>query len=117
MGAPVHIGVHPAIVVLQGVEHCHRLLGGGAIVQIDQRFAVDLLVQNRELGAQGVDIQCLGGHAASAPAGLAWVSSASSHGVAHSATFSWGRAINSSLTKPRLSMRLASAAAMPRDCR
>ena len=114
MGAAVHIGVHRAVVVLQHVQHRFRFLGGGTVIQIHQRLAVDLLIQDRELRAKGCHIKR---HYAASPAGLAWVSSASSQGWAHSVTAASGRAISNSLTKPRLSMRLASAAGMPRDCR
>ena len=114
MGAAVHIGVHRAVVVLQHVQHRFRFLGGGTVIQIHQRLAVDLLIQDRELCAKGCHIKR---HYAASPAGLAWVSSASSQGWAHSVTAASGRAISNSLTKPRLSMRLASAAGMPRDCR
>ncbi|MNZ77355.1 hypothetical protein D3C78_958920 [compost metagenome] len=52
MGGAVHIGIVGPIVVSYGVQHRLRLLGGGGVVQIDQRVAVHLLRQGRKLATQ-----------------------------------------------------------------
>ena len=111
---PVHVAVHGAVVLTHRVDHHLRFLGGGGVIQVHQRLAVDLLVQHRELRAQGVHVQA---HAASSSAPRLWPSSPASQGWAQSATVWSGRPITSSLTKPRLSMRLASASGTPRACR
>ena len=57
VGGAVHIGVVTAIVLIHGLQYRQRLLGGGGIVQIDQRLVVDLLLQGWELGANGGQIE------------------------------------------------------------
>ena len=54
--SPVDVGVQPRIVIVQGVEHHPGFLRRGAVVQVDQRLAVHLPVQNGEIAAvtQGV---------------------------------------------------------------
>ncbi|MNS69805.1 hypothetical protein D3C72_1031330 [compost metagenome] len=52
MGGAVYVGVVGPIVVSDGVQHRLRLLGGGGVVQIDQRVAVHLLRQGRKLATQ-----------------------------------------------------------------
>ncbi|MCY1203121.1 hypothetical protein D9M72_146200 [compost metagenome] len=49
MHAAVDIGVERGIVMRFGIDHALRLLGGGGVVQIDQRLAVDGLAQDREI--------------------------------------------------------------------
>ena len=57
--AAMDIGVVVLVVMAQGVEHRARLLRGGGVVEIDQRLAVNLLVEDREIGAQCFPINCL----------------------------------------------------------
>ena len=45
----MHVGVGGLVVVGHGVDHGLGLLGRVAGVQIDQRFAVDLLLEDREV--------------------------------------------------------------------
>ena len=56
MQAAVHIGVFAGIGMLDGVEHSLRLLRRRAIVEIDQRLAVDFARQDREIAADRLDI-------------------------------------------------------------
>ncbi len=49
--APVDVGVVALVVVDEGVDHGAGFLGSGAVVEIDEGLAVDLLVQDREIGA------------------------------------------------------------------
>jgi hypothetical protein len=55
--AAMHVGVYAAVDALDGVEHHTRLLGGGAVVEIDQRLAVHLRRKDREVGADRLDIE------------------------------------------------------------
>ncbi len=52
VGGTVYVGVVGSIVVIDRIQHRLRFLGGGGVVQIDQRVAVDLLCQGRKLAAQ-----------------------------------------------------------------
>ena len=52
VGPAVDVGVVPAVVVVHGVEHLDRLLGGGRRVEVDQRPAVHLPLQQGEVGPQ-----------------------------------------------------------------
>ncbi len=54
--AAVNVGVFEAIGVVHGLDHRQRLLGGGAVVEIDQRLAVDLAEQDREIGPELLDV-------------------------------------------------------------
>ena len=47
--APVNVGVFGVVVPCQGVYNHLRLLTGCGVVQVDQRLAVDTLLQNREV--------------------------------------------------------------------
>ena len=51
MGTAVHVGVVAAVVVSQGFKHLTRLLAGGRVIEIDQRTAMDLLIEHREIPA------------------------------------------------------------------
>src|ERR1700733_4204107 len=72
------IGVGSLVVANDCVNHCARFLGRGGVVQINQRLSVNLLLQDREIGANsldvkagsgwgrvllGVELSCGGGHA------------------------------------------------------
>ena len=54
--AAMHVGVRRRVVVAQRVDDHLRLLGGGGVVEIDERVPVGRLRQDRELGAQALDI-------------------------------------------------------------
>jgi len=54
---PVDVGVAPGVVVLDGVEHGAGLLGGGRVVQVHQWVAVNLLVEDGELGADRLHVE------------------------------------------------------------
>ncbi|MNS92519.1 hypothetical protein D3C72_1266610 [compost metagenome] len=64
MHAAVDIGVERGIVMRFGIDHALRLLGGGGVVQIDQRLAVDGLAQDGEILAQPLHLQAGGRHRA-----------------------------------------------------
>src|SRR2546427_6173447 len=49
MNAAMNIGVVRLVVPGDGIDHSTRLLRGRGIVQIDQRLAVHLLVQDRKI--------------------------------------------------------------------
>ena len=51
------IGAIQPISAIDGVQHALRLLRGGGVVQIDQRLAIDLLLQAGELGADGGEVK------------------------------------------------------------
>jgi hypothetical protein len=53
MDSAVHVGVVAFVVANQRVDHGARFLAGRRVVEIDQRFPVDLLIEDREVGAQG----------------------------------------------------------------
>ena len=49
MHPTMHIGIHIEVLIPHGVEHHERLLRGGRIVEIDQRFLIHLTRQNGEI--------------------------------------------------------------------
>ena len=55
--AAMDVGVAADVVVHQRVEHGLRLLRRGGVVEIDQRLAVHLLVQDREIRAEARDVE------------------------------------------------------------
>ena len=55
--AAVHVGVGVGVEVDEGIDHLPRLLGGGGIVEIDQRSTIDLALKDGEVGANAVDVQ------------------------------------------------------------
>ncbi len=49
-----------AVALVEGahrIDHRPRFLGGGGVVEVDQRLAVRLLVEGREVGAHGLDVE------------------------------------------------------------
>src|ERR1035437_2560086 len=46
-------------VIAQGIEHSARLLRGGGIVKVNQRLAVDLLVEDGKVGPDGCPVNHL----------------------------------------------------------
>ena len=55
--AAVDVAVVALVVVHERVDDGARFLGGGAVVEVDEGFAVDLLVQDREIGADFLEIE------------------------------------------------------------
>ena len=55
--AAVHVGVYARVVPRQRVEHGLRLLRRRRVIEIDERLAVDLTAQNREIGANPLDVE------------------------------------------------------------
>jgi len=55
--ASVNIGAVVLVEVADGVDHLLRLLGGGRVVEIDQRTAVRLLVEGREVRPDALDVE------------------------------------------------------------
>lgn len=49
MDAPVYVGVQGVIPLFDSLDHAAGLLGGGAVVQVDERLAVYLFLQDREI--------------------------------------------------------------------
>jgi len=62
MQATVYVGVLLGIGLVDAVEHRLRLLRRGRVVEIDQRLAVDLHRQRREVRADAVDVEGSVGH-------------------------------------------------------
>jgi hypothetical protein len=54
----VHIGVVVLVVMHQCVNHPTRFLRGGGIVEINQRLAMNFLIQNRKILAQRGPVNC-----------------------------------------------------------
>ena len=54
--AAVHIGVGVEVLVAHGVEHAHRLLRRGGVVEINERLAVHLTGEYREVGPHLINI-------------------------------------------------------------
>src|ERR1035437_767969 len=59
MDAAVDIGIVVLVVIAQGIEHSARLLRGGGIVKVNQRLAVDLLVEDGKVGPDGCPVNHL----------------------------------------------------------
>jgi hypothetical protein len=60
MQAAMDVGIFAGIGMADGVDHHLRLLCRGAIVEIDQRLAVHLLRQDREIPADRFDVVAAG---------------------------------------------------------
>ena len=56
MQPAMHVGIFAVGHLRHAVDHGPRLLRRGRIVQIDERLAVDLQVENREVRADAVDV-------------------------------------------------------------
>jgi hypothetical protein len=59
--APVDVGVVALVDVALGVDHRLGFLGAGRAVEVDERLPVDGRLEHRELPADGLDVQDLGG--------------------------------------------------------
>ena len=57
MHPAVDVGVGVLVVVRQRVDHLPRFLRGRRVVQIDERHPVDAALQDREVGANGLDVE------------------------------------------------------------
>src|SRR6266446_2302315 len=58
----MHIGVFMFLITSDDIEDGARLLGGGGVVEVNQRMAVDALPQNREILAERGPIHATHGH-------------------------------------------------------
>ena len=56
--AAMHIGVVVLVIVPKRIDHRPRFLRRGRVIKIDQRMAMGLFVQNREIFAKGLPIYC-----------------------------------------------------------
>ena len=56
MQAAMHVGVFEAVGVIHRLEDGARLLRRGAVVEIDERTAVHLAKEDREVGANKLDV-------------------------------------------------------------
>ena len=61
VGAAVDVRVERLVIMARGVHHRARLLGGGGVVEVNQRVAVDLAVEDREIVVDGLERQHGGG--------------------------------------------------------
>ena len=52
MDAAVNIGVIALIIIHERVDDALRFLRRGGVVEVDERLPVDLLVEDREIGAE-----------------------------------------------------------------
>ncbi len=59
VGGSVNVGVLVGVEMRQPVDDHLRLLGGRRVVEPDQRLSVDGLLQDREVGPHGVDVEHL----------------------------------------------------------
>ncbi len=55
--APVHVGVVQQVEVALGIQDLQRLVGGGGVVQVDQRATVDTATEDREVAAHGRHVE------------------------------------------------------------
>ncbi len=60
MHAAMDIGVFCCLVAHKAVYHLLRHLAAGRIVQVHQRFAVNLEFQYRKIGTDTLDVECTG---------------------------------------------------------
>jgi len=56
--ATMNISILMLIIGPKRLDHRPRFLGGGRAIKIDQRMAMGLFVQNREIFAKGLPIYC-----------------------------------------------------------
>ena len=62
MQAAMHVGIFGGIGVLEALEHCLRLLRRGGVVEIDERLAIDLHREDREIRADASYVVGAVGH-------------------------------------------------------
>src|SRR5579883_1275611 len=51
MDTPMHVGVVVLVVMAKGIQNRDRLLRGGRVIEVHQWLPMNLLVQNRKIGA------------------------------------------------------------------
>jgi len=93
MDSAVHVGVVLQVVARDRVDHRTRLLAGRRAVEIDERLPADLLVENREVLANPLDVQRRD------PASLA--QGLGRHATSFSFSHSGSREVTSSRTRAR----------------
>ena len=54
--APMGVGVVPPVVIVHRVDHRRRFLRGGGAIEVDQRLAMDLPSQDREVSLDGLGV-------------------------------------------------------------
>ncbi len=57
MHGAMDIGVGSFVIPGDGVDHRARLLRGGGVIEIDERLAVNLLLEDRKIGADALDVE------------------------------------------------------------
>ena len=57
INAAMNVGVFGLVEADDAVDHGARLLGGGGVVEVDQRLAVHLVVQDREIVVNFADVE------------------------------------------------------------
>ena len=62
MQPAMHVGVLRGVGLLQPIEHRARLLRRGGVVEVDERLAVNLLGQNREIRPDAAHVISPVGH-------------------------------------------------------
>src|SRR5215510_15995033 len=71
MNAAVNVGVVALVILDEGIYDSARLLGGGGIIEVNERTAMHLLIQNGEVGSESRPIHgsglrslffCFGNH-------------------------------------------------------
>src|SRR5690606_38683075 len=116
VGAAVDIGVVVAVVVADRLDHRLGFLHGGGVVEVHQRLAVDLLIQNRKRSPHGGNVEITlhpGIHD-----GCSCTTKASCNtGLTSSPTAARGSASMISPRKAKLSSARAEASSMPRERR
>src|SRR5438270_8718933 len=55
--APMGIGVVPPVVIVHRIDHRRRFLRGGGAIEVNQRLAVDLPSQDREVSLDRLGVQ------------------------------------------------------------
>jgi hypothetical protein len=105
MQPAMHIGIGPAHGRAHGLDHDPGLLGGGRIVEIDQRVPVDLTRQDRHLGARNSGVK------------TAHQSLSVSHCLTTSRACSCSMRSTTSMRKASVSRACASGRGRPRLCR
>src|SRR5262249_49645826 len=113
VNSPMHVGVVRAVVGAQRIDHRLRLLGRGGVVEIDERMAVDVLVQGRKVLADALDLDFQPSQAAS-PAPRPAPSRALSRPSSQALTGAGSTRSSTSLAKPWVSSARAAASSRPR---
>ena len=110
--AAVDIGVFAGVVALERVEDRQRLLGGRAVVEVDQILAADFLAEYWEVAA---DLGYIKGSGHRATPATAWSSRRSTSWFSESLRTGMRTRSRTSPAKARVSTRTASRWPMPRE--